>query len=106
MARVSVASLSAQLKKLRDGEPLALLGWVGILVLISGVLLLSLRGGRALERIDVRSLASIASRTWSVCVRSAKKRSTSGACRYDPMSRCAPSVSPATTRSATSPAKT
>ena len=38
------------------GESLGLVGWCGILVLGAGILMLSLRGGRALSRFDGRSV--------------------------------------------------
>src|SRR6266508_1090886 len=38
------------------GEKISVLGWIGILALVSGVFLLSARGGRDLARIDRRAI--------------------------------------------------
>jgi drug/metabolite transporter (DMT)-like permease len=38
------------------GEGLGVYGWLGVIVLAAGILLLAMRGGRALERFDRRSI--------------------------------------------------
>ena len=56
IARGSAPLMTAALATLWLGEALGPYGWAGILVLAAGILLLALRGGRALARFDVRSV--------------------------------------------------
>jgi drug/metabolite transporter (DMT)-like permease len=56
IARGSAPLMTAVASTFLVGEKLSLQGWLGILVLVSGVFLLSLRGGRDLARIDRRAL--------------------------------------------------
>ena len=49
------------------GEILSPLGWVGILVLVAGVVLLSARGGRDLARIDRRSVGYALLTALTIC---------------------------------------
>jgi drug/metabolite transporter (DMT)-like permease len=54
IARGSAPLMTAALATLWLGESLGPYGWAGIVVLAAGILLLALRGGRALARFDVR----------------------------------------------------
>jgi drug/metabolite transporter (DMT)-like permease len=56
IARGSAPLMTAILSTLLVGEHLSSLGWIGILVLVSGVFLLSIRGGRDLANIDRRAV--------------------------------------------------
>jgi drug/metabolite transporter (DMT)-like permease len=55
IARGSAPLMTAIAGTFIVGEPIALRGWLGIMVLVSGVFLLSLRGGRGL-RFDKRAI--------------------------------------------------
>src|SRR5262249_11252567 len=56
IARGSAPLMTAVVTTLFVGERLGLLGWCGIVLLVAGVLLLSLRGGRDLARLDRRAV--------------------------------------------------
>ncbi len=56
IARGSAPLLTALLAGIWIGEPLGAYGWAGIIVLASGILLLALRGRRALQAFDARSV--------------------------------------------------
>lgn len=56
IARGSAPLLTAIATTLIVGEQTGLIAWLGIVMLASGVLLLSMRGGRDLARIDKRSV--------------------------------------------------
>lgn len=56
IARGSAPLLTAIATTLLIGEPLGLLGWCGITLLVAGVLLMSLRGGRHLARLDRKAV--------------------------------------------------
>jgi drug/metabolite transporter (DMT)-like permease len=56
LARGSAPLMTAAASTLFVSEYLGLLGWAGIAVLATGVLLLSLRGSRDLERLDRRAI--------------------------------------------------
>lgn len=56
IARGSAPLVTAALATLWLGEALGALAWWGILMLAAGILLLALRGGRALTRFDARSV--------------------------------------------------
>jgi drug/metabolite transporter (DMT)-like permease len=56
IARGSAPLLTAGATTLIVGEQLGWLGWIGIALLAGGVLLLSMRGGRDLTRLDKRSV--------------------------------------------------
>jgi drug/metabolite transporter (DMT)-like permease len=56
IARGSAPLLTAGATTLIVGEQLGWLGWIGIDLLAGGVLLLSMRGGRDLARLDKRSI--------------------------------------------------
>ena len=57
IARGSAPLMTAAVATAYLGENLSTLGWAGIIVLAFGVLLLSLRGGRDLTRLDRRAVA-------------------------------------------------
>jgi len=56
IARGSAPLMTAASTTIFVGEKLSLIGWLGILALVAGVLLLSTRGGRALAKIDRRAI--------------------------------------------------
>jgi drug/metabolite transporter (DMT)-like permease len=56
VARGSAPLMTAIISTTVVGERLSVVGWVGILALVSGVFLLSARGGRDLTRIDRRAI--------------------------------------------------
>ena len=56
IARGSAPLLTATATTVFIGEPLGLLGWCGITLLAAGVLLMSLRGGRDLARLDRKAV--------------------------------------------------
>jgi drug/metabolite transporter (DMT)-like permease len=56
IARGSAPLLTATATTAFIGEPLGLLGWCGIMLLVAGVMLLSLRGGRDLVRLDRKAV--------------------------------------------------
>ncbi len=56
IARGSAPLMTASATTLLIGERLGISGWCGILLLAAGVLLLSLRGGRDLARLDRRAV--------------------------------------------------
>jgi drug/metabolite transporter (DMT)-like permease len=56
IARGSAPLLTATATTVFLGERLGLAGWCGIILLVAGVLLLSLRGGRNLARLDRRAV--------------------------------------------------
>jgi drug/metabolite transporter (DMT)-like permease len=56
IARGTAPLMTAALATFWLGEGLGTYGWVGIVVLAAGILLLAVRGGRALERFDARSV--------------------------------------------------
>jgi drug/metabolite transporter (DMT)-like permease len=56
IARGSAPLMTAALATLWLGEGLGGYGWIGVVVLAAGILLLAVRGRRALERFDARSV--------------------------------------------------
>src|SRR5262249_35153831 len=56
IARGSAPLMTAIATTAFIGERLGLLGWSGILLLVAGVMLLSLRGGRDLARLDTKAV--------------------------------------------------
>jgi drug/metabolite transporter (DMT)-like permease len=56
IARGSAPLMTATATTVFIGERLGLLGWCGISLLVAGVVLLSLRGGRELARLDCRAV--------------------------------------------------
>ncbi len=56
IARGAAPLMTATVTTLFIGERLGLAGWAGIVVLVAGVFLLSVRGGRDLARIDRRAV--------------------------------------------------
>jgi drug/metabolite transporter (DMT)-like permease len=56
IARGAAPLMTASVAVFAVGEQLSLLGWSGIAVLVAGVCLLSIRGGRDLARFDARSV--------------------------------------------------
>jgi drug/metabolite transporter (DMT)-like permease len=56
IARGSAPLMTASVTTLFIGERLGLAGWCGIVLLVAGVMLLSLRGGRDLARLDRKAV--------------------------------------------------
>ena len=56
IARGAAPLMTAVISTTALGEDIGLVGWIGILSLVSGVFLLSIRGGRDLTRIDRRAV--------------------------------------------------
>jgi drug/metabolite transporter (DMT)-like permease len=56
IARGAAPLMTAVISTTVLGEEIGLYGWIGILALVSGVFLLSIRGGRDLSRIDRRAV--------------------------------------------------
>jgi drug/metabolite transporter (DMT)-like permease len=56
IARGSAPLMTATATTVLIGERLGILGWFGIILLVAGVLLLSLRGGRDLARLDRKAV--------------------------------------------------
>ena len=56
IARGAAPLMTAVISTTALGEDIGLFGWIGILSLVSGVFLLSIRGGRDLTRIDRRAV--------------------------------------------------
>jgi drug/metabolite transporter (DMT)-like permease len=56
IARGAAPLMTAVISTTALGEAIGLYGWIGILTLVSGVFLLSIRGGRDITRIDRRAV--------------------------------------------------
>jgi drug/metabolite transporter (DMT)-like permease len=67
IARGAAPLMTATATTLLIGEPLGLAGWCGIVLLVAGVLLLSLRGGRDLAKLDRRAVGFALFTAVTVC---------------------------------------
>jgi drug/metabolite transporter (DMT)-like permease len=67
IARGSAPLLTALVSTAWLGERLGLLGWVGLLCLVGGVMMLSLRGGGELARLDRRAVGFALFTALTVC---------------------------------------
>ena len=67
IARGAAPLMTATVTALFIGERLSVIGWIGIFVLVAGVLLLSARGGRDLARIDRRAIGFAFFTALTVC---------------------------------------
>jgi drug/metabolite transporter (DMT)-like permease len=67
IARGSAPLLTAMATTVLVGERLGLLGWCGIVLLAAGVLLISLRGSRDLERLDRRAIGFAVFTAVTIC---------------------------------------
>ena len=67
IARGSAPLLTATATTLLVGEQLGLAAWAGIVLLVAGVLLLSLRGGRELARLDRHAVAFALLTALTIC---------------------------------------
>lgn len=67
IARGSAPLLTAAVSTAWLGERLGKLGWIGLICLVAGVLMLSLRGGSDLERLDRRALGFALFTALTVC---------------------------------------
>jgi drug/metabolite transporter (DMT)-like permease len=67
IARGAAPLMTAGLATLTVGERLSALGWIGIVVLVAGVSLLSLRGGRGLAGFDRRAVGFALFTALTIC---------------------------------------
>src|SRR5262245_60741852 len=67
IARGSAPLMTAIATTTFIGERLGLLGWCGIILLVAGVVLLSLRGGRDLARLDRRAVGAALFTAVTIC---------------------------------------
>ncbi len=67
IARGSAPLMTAVIATLLIGERLSIVGWLGIVALVSGVFLLSLRGGRELARLDTRAVGFALATAVTIC---------------------------------------
>ena len=67
IARGTAPLLTALISTTWLGERLGLLGWIGLLCLVGGVFMLSLRGGRDLARLDRRALGFALFTALTIC---------------------------------------
>jgi len=67
IARGSAPLMTAAATAIFVGERLSPVGWIGILVLVAGVLLLSARGGRELTQIDRRTVSFAVFTALTIC---------------------------------------
>ncbi len=67
IARGSAPLMTAAATTFFIGEHLSLLAWIGIVVLVSGVVLLSLKGGRDIAKIDRRAVGYALLTAASIC---------------------------------------
>jgi drug/metabolite transporter (DMT)-like permease len=67
IARGSAPLMTAAITSIFVGEQLSALGWMGIVVLVAGVLLLSARGGRELAEIDRRAIGFALFTALTIC---------------------------------------
>jgi drug/metabolite transporter (DMT)-like permease len=67
IARGSAPLMTALVSTTVIGEHLSLVGWAGIMALVSGVFLLSARGGRDLAKIDRRAVGFALFTTLTIC---------------------------------------
>src|ERR1044071_1653668 len=67
IARGAAPLMTATITTLFIGERLGVFGWIGIVSLAAGVLLLSLRGGRAIAALDRRAVGAAFFTAVTVC---------------------------------------
>lgn len=67
IARGAAPLMTATATTIFIGEKLSVVGWVGILALVAGVLLLSARGGRELAQVDRRAIGFAFFTALTVC---------------------------------------
>ena len=67
IARGSAPLMTAAVTSIFVGEKLSALGWMGIVALVAGVLLLSARGGRHLAEIDRRAIGFALFTALTIC---------------------------------------
>jgi drug/metabolite transporter (DMT)-like permease len=67
IARGSAPLMTAVIATILIGEHLSALGWIGVVTLVSGVFLLSLRGGRELARLDMRAVVFALMTAVTIC---------------------------------------
>jgi drug/metabolite transporter (DMT)-like permease len=67
IARGSAPLMTAAITSIFVGEKLSALGWMGVVVLVVGVLLLSARGGRELAEVDRRAIGFALFTALTIC---------------------------------------
>ncbi|MGC1466266.1 MAG: DMT family transporter [Pseudolabrys sp.] len=67
IARGSAPLMTAVAATVAVGEKLAFVGWVGIVALVAGVVLLSVRGGRDLTRVNMRAVGFALFTALTIC---------------------------------------
>jgi drug/metabolite transporter (DMT)-like permease len=67
IARGSAPLMTAAITSVFVGEKLSALGWIGIVALVAGVLLLSARGGRELVEVDRRAIGFALFTALTIC---------------------------------------
>jgi drug/metabolite transporter (DMT)-like permease len=67
IARGSAPLMTAAITSIFVGEKLSALGWMGVVVLVVGVLLLSARGGRELAEVDRRAIGFALYTALTIC---------------------------------------
>lgn len=67
IARGGAPLMTAAVAIFAVGEHLSALGWCGIAVLVAGVILLSMRGARDVERLDLRSVGFALFTAMTIC---------------------------------------
>jgi drug/metabolite transporter (DMT)-like permease len=67
IARGSAPLMTAAVTTLFVGERLGLLGWCGIILLVAGVILLSLGGGRAFARLNAKAVGFALCTALTIC---------------------------------------
>ncbi len=67
IARGSAPLMTAAVTSIFVGEKLSALGWTGIVALVAGVLLLSVRGGRQLAEVDRRAIGFALFTALTIC---------------------------------------
>ena len=67
IARGSAPLMTGAVTAIYVGEQLSAIGWLGLLALVAGVLLLSARGGRELARIDRRAVGFALFTALTIC---------------------------------------
>lgn len=67
IARGSAPLMTATVATVSVGETLGLFGWIGVAALAGGVLLLSMKGGRGLARVDARAVSFALFTALTIC---------------------------------------
>jgi drug/metabolite transporter (DMT)-like permease len=68
LARGAAPLMTASISTTWLGEPLGLIGWIGLVLLVVGVVLLSVRGGSDLARLDRRAIGYALFTAVTICL--------------------------------------